>query len=47
MLIGAIETRDYPVIQAGIIVFSLFVVLVNLAMDIIYTFVDPRVGEVS
>lgn len=47
MLVGAIETRDYPVIQAGIVVFSLFVVLVNLAMDIIYTFVDPRVGEVS
>ncbi len=47
MLVGAIETRDYPVIQAGIVVFSLFVVLVNLAMDIIYTLVDPRVGEVS
>jgi peptide/nickel transport system permease protein len=47
MLVGAIETRDYPVIQAGIVVFSLFVVLVNLAMDIIYTFVDPRVGDMS
>lgn len=47
MLVGAIETRDYPVIQAGIVVFSLFVVLVNLAMDIVYTLVDPRVGEVS
>ena len=30
MLVGAIETRDYPVMQAGIVVFSLFVVLVNL-----------------
>ncbi|MCP8939451.1 ABC transporter permease [Alsobacter sp. SYSU M60028] len=47
MLVGAIETRDYPVIQAGIVVFSLFVVLVNLAMDIIYTLVDPRVGDVA
>ena len=47
MLVGAIETRDYPVIQAGIVVFSLFVVLVNLGMDIIYTLVDPRVGEVT
>ena len=43
MLIGAIEKRDYPVIQAGIVVFALFVVLVNLAMDIVYTLVDPRV----
>ena len=45
MLVGAIETRDYPVIQAGIIVFSIFVVLINLAMDIIYTLVDPRIGD--
>ncbi len=47
MLVGAIETRDYPVIQAGIVVFSLFVVLVNLAMDIVYTLVDPRVGTAA
>lgn len=45
MLIGAIETRDYPVVQAGITVFSLFVVFLNLAMDIIYTLIDPRVGD--
>jgi peptide/nickel transport system permease protein len=46
MLIGAIETRDYPVIQAGVTVFAVFVVLVNLAMDIIYTIVDPRIGGI-
>jgi ABC-type dipeptide/oligopeptide/nickel transport system permease component len=46
MLIGAIETRDYPVIQAGVTVFAVFVVLVNLAMDILYTIIDPRIGEV-
>jgi peptide/nickel transport system permease protein len=45
MLINAIQTRDYPVIQAGIVVFSLFVVFVNLAMDIVYTIVDPRIGD--
>jgi len=44
MLIGAIEARDYPVIQAGVVVFALFVVVVNLAMDIVYTIVDPRIG---
>ncbi len=47
MLVGAIETRDYPVIQAGIIVFSLFVVLLNLAIDIVYTLVDPRAGDAA
>jgi peptide/nickel transport system permease protein len=46
MLITGIETRDYPVIQAGIIVFAMFVVIVNLVMDILYVFIDPRVGAV-
>jgi ABC-type dipeptide/oligopeptide/nickel transport system permease component len=46
MLITGIETRDYPVIQAGIIVFAMFVVVVNLVMDILYVFIDPRVGAV-
>ena len=44
MLIGAIETRDYPVVQAGIVVFALFVVGVNMAMDVVYVLLDPRVG---
>jgi peptide/nickel transport system permease protein len=46
LLIGAIETRDYPVIQAGVTVFAIFVVVVNLVMDIVYTLVDPRIGEI-
>ncbi len=47
MLIGAIEARDYPVIQAGIVVFALFVVLLNMVMDILYTLIDPRTGDAS
>jgi peptide/nickel transport system permease protein len=43
LLIGAIETRDYPIIQAGLIVFALFVVLVNLVMDLLTVLIDPRV----
>jgi peptide/nickel transport system permease protein len=43
MLIGAIAQRDYPVVQGGIIVFALFVVLINLLVDIAYVLVDPRV----
>jgi peptide/nickel transport system permease protein len=46
MLIGAIETRDYPVIQASVVVFAIFVVVVNLVMDVMYTVIDPRIGEV-
>jgi peptide/nickel transport system permease protein len=44
MLIGAIEAHDYPVIEAGVVVFAIFVVGVNLAMDLVYTVVDPRIG---
>jgi peptide/nickel transport system permease protein len=42
MLIGAINERDYPTIQGGVIVFASFVVLVNLLVDLAYLFVDPR-----
>ncbi len=42
MLISAINERDYPTIQGGVIVFASFVVLVNLLVDLAYLFVDPR-----
>ncbi len=43
MLISAIAERDYPVVQGGVIVFAMFVVLINLLMDLIYIVVDPRI----
>ena len=43
MLISAIAERDYPVVQGGVIVFALFVVLINLLMDLIYILIDPRI----
>lgn len=43
VLISAIAKRDYPVIQAGIVVFSAFVVAVNLLIDLAYALVDPRI----
>ena len=36
--------RDYPVIQAGVLVLGVFVVLVNLAVDLLYRVLNPRVG---
>ena len=35
--------RDYPVILAGILLFSLLFVLVNLVVDVLYAFLDPRI----
>ena len=39
----SIMRRDYPVIQAIVLLFSISYVLVNLLIDIAYTFVDPRI----
>lgn len=43
LTIDAILSRDYPVIQAVVLVFSLGYVLVNLIVDILYTLFDPRI----
>lgn len=43
LLISAISERDYGVIQGGVVVFAMFVVLINLAMDLVYIVVDPRI----
>ncbi|MDB5530690.1 MAG: dppB [Devosia sp.] len=43
LLIGAIAERDYAVIQGGVVVFAMFVVVINLLMDLLYIVVDPRI----
>ena len=39
----SILRRDYPVVQALILLFSAIYVVVNLAVDIAYALVDPRI----
>ncbi|MDP6401959.1 MAG: ABC transporter permease [SAR202 cluster bacterium] len=43
LAVDAIAARDYPVIQGLIIVISAVFVFVNLAVDITYAFLDPRI----
>jgi peptide/nickel transport system permease protein len=43
LTVDAILRRDYPLIQGVILLFSAAYVLVNLAVDISYTLLDPRV----
>jgi peptide/nickel transport system permease protein len=43
LTVDAILRRDYPIIQGVILIFSAGYVLVNLAVDISYTLLDPRV----
>ncbi|MPR11651.1 ABC transporter permease [Microvirga tunisiensis] len=39
----AISNRDYPVLQGTITVLALFIVLINLLVDIAYGLIDPRI----
>lgn len=43
LLIDAMQFRDWPVIQGLILTFALIFVVVNLAVDIIYAILDPRI----
>lgn len=40
---SAIMSRDFPVVQSGILFIAVIFVLVNLLVDITYTFLDPRI----
>ena len=40
----AIAFRDYPVVQSGILVVAFFFVLINLLVDILYVYIDPRIN---
>jgi ABC-type dipeptide/oligopeptide/nickel transport system permease component len=43
LAVQSIYNRDFPVIQAIVMLVSVSVVLVNFAIDILYTLIDPRI----
>ena len=43
LAVQAIYNRDYPVVQAAVFLLAAIFVLVNLLVDILYTYLDPRV----
>ena len=43
LLIQAISTRDYPLIQGCILFILVVFVLINLAVDVLYAYIDPRI----
>jgi peptide/nickel transport system permease protein len=43
LMVQAIEARDLPVIRAAVLILAVFIVLINLLVDIIYTMLDPRI----
>ncbi|MBV9054815.1 MAG: ABC transporter permease subunit, partial [Hyphomicrobiales bacterium] len=43
LLIDSVSFRDYPVIQAEILLFSTEFVLINLVVDVLYAVVNPEI----
>ena len=44
LLAASITNRDLSVVQAVVLFFGVFVVVVNLATDLLYALLDPRVS---
>jgi peptide/nickel transport system permease protein/oligopeptide transport system permease protein len=43
LLVDAILARDYPVVQGVIVLFAAAYIIVNILVDILYSYVDPRI----
>jgi peptide/nickel transport system permease protein len=43
LTVDAVQARDYPTVQAVILLFSVVYVLINLIVDLSYTVLDPRI----
>jgi peptide/nickel transport system permease protein len=45
LIVNATLERNYPVVQAGVLVVALMFILVNLATDVLYGVLNPRIRE--
>ncbi len=43
LLLQAISQRDFPVVQACVLTIGIFLILLNIAVDILYAYLDPRI----
>ena len=43
LLVDAVEMRDYPIIQALVLLFSLEFILINLVVDVLYGYINPTI----
>lgn len=47
LIVQAIETKDFPVVQAGVAIVATMFVVINLVIDLLYTLIDPRIRQAS
>ena len=43
LIVGAVSNRDYPLIQATLLLIAVSYVIVNLLIDLTYLYFDPRI----
>ena len=43
-VITALGSRDYPLVQGCVLVFAIFVMIINLVVDVCYKWIDPRIN---
>jgi len=43
LMVDSILNRDYPVVQGAVLLLAVFFVLINLVVDVIYAYLDPRI----
>jgi peptide/nickel transport system permease protein len=43
LLVEGVSFRDFPVVQVTVIMTGLMIIVVNLVVDILYAYIDPRI----
>jgi len=43
LILESITTRDYPIVQAGVLVLSALYLAGNLGVDLLYSYLNPRI----
>ncbi|HEU4991872.1 MAG TPA: ABC transporter permease subunit, partial [Luteimonas sp.] len=43
LMVGAANQRDYTMLQAVMVIYASIIIAINIVVDIVYTFVDPRI----
>ena len=44
-MVDAVFKRDYPVVQGGLVMIAGIIMVVNLIVDMLYGFLNPRIGR--
>jgi peptide/nickel transport system permease protein len=42
-LLEALNNRDYPIVQSVVLIFATVIIVINLGVDLLYAWLDPRI----